>query len=393
MALTPLEIACGIPLPAPQRPPRLPRPGAGTTPRTAFERAILTGLRRGPCLVSFSGGRDSSAVLAVATAVARREGLAAPIPVTHRFAAAARTDESLWQEQVIAHLGLDDWVILEADRDLDCIGPVATETMRRHGLLWPCNAYFHVPILAHGAGGSLLTGIGGDEAFSASTWARQLAILRGRVRPQPRDVLRVGFALAPAAVKARLIQRRLPELCPWLQPQAQREVAAAVAAEAAREPLRWRSRYRHLLGAPAMNAGLATLAALGADDDVETIHPFCDGEFLAALAALPAARRHGSRSQAMAALVGDLLPDTLISRSTKAEFGGALWSGGSLEFARAWSGEGVDREIVDVDRLAAEWQQPEPDTHTVTLLQSLWMSQSRADARPTPAATPSGVGG
>jgi asparagine synthase (glutamine-hydrolysing) len=203
----------------------------------------------------------------------------------------------------------------------------------------------------------------------------------------------VGLALAPVAVKQREIRRRLPELCPWLRPHAQRKVADAVAADAAREPLRWRSRYRHLLGAPAMNAGLATLAALAADHDVETIHPFCDGGFLAALAALPPARRHRSRTQAMAALVGDLLPEALISRSTKAEFGGALWGGASLEFARAWSGEGVDPELVDVDRLAAEWRQPEPDTHTVTLLQSLWMSRSRASARPTPAATPTRVAG
>jgi len=388
--LTPLEIACGIPLPQWQRPPRLPGVPTGTTPREAFERAVLPALERAPCLVSFSGGRDSSAVLAVTTALARREGLAPPIPVTHRFAAAA-TNESRWQEQVIAHLGLSDWVRLEAGPELDCIGPVATDVMERHGLLWPCNAYFHVPILELGAGGSLLTGIGGDEAFSASTWARPLAVLQGQARPVPRDLLRVGFALSPVAVKRRLIRRWLPELCPWLQPTARRQVEVAVAAEAAREPLRWRMRYRHLLASPSMNAGLATLAALAADHDVATVHPFCDAGFLAALAALPRRERHTSRSQAMSALVGDLLPNELISRSTKAEFGGALWSGHSLEVARSWAGDGVDPEIVDVERLAVEWRDPEPDTHTITLLQSVWLSRARAAAPTLPAATPSGV--
>ena len=41
----------------------------GTTPLSALEEAILPALEREPCLVSFSGGRDSSAVLAVATRV------------------------------------------------------------------------------------------------------------------------------------------------------------------------------------------------------------------------------------------------------------------------------------------------------------------------------------
>ncbi len=56
--LTPLEIASGMVL-APSRPRRLPRLGPGATPRSAFEAAILRALRRPPCLVSFSGGRDS----------------------------------------------------------------------------------------------------------------------------------------------------------------------------------------------------------------------------------------------------------------------------------------------------------------------------------------------
>jgi asparagine synthase (glutamine-hydrolysing) len=176
--------------------------------------------------VSFSGGRDSSAVLAVATAVARREGLPAPVPVTHRFPAAAETHESEWQEQVVAHLRLDDWVRIEAGGDLDCVGPVATESLRRHGLLWPCNAYFHVPILATATGGSLLTGVGGDEAFVPSTWARALDVLGGGVRLRPRDPLHVGLALAPQVVKRAAVRRGLPEFGEWLHPAARRRVRA-----------------------------------------------------------------------------------------------------------------------------------------------------------------------
>jgi asparagine synthase (glutamine-hydrolysing) len=165
-ALTPLEIASGLVL-APRGPlPELPPVPPGTTSRAALERAVLPALRRGPCLVSFSGGRDSSAVLAVAVAVARREGLPLPVPVTHRFPSASETDEAAWQEQVIAQLGLEDWMRIELASELDAIGSVATAVIERHGLLWPCNTYFHEPIFEAAAGGSVLTGIGGDEALS-----------------------------------------------------------------------------------------------------------------------------------------------------------------------------------------------------------------------------------
>lgn len=391
--LTALEIACGIVLPAPRRPPRLPVPPRGTTPRIALEQAIRPALRRSPCLVSFSGGRDSSAVLAVAAAVARREGMPLPVPITHRFAAAAGTQESEWQEQVVRHLQLDDWIRVQAGDDLDCIGPVATAVMRRHGLLWPCNAYLHAPLLAEAAGGALLTGIGGDEAFSPSTWSRALAVLGRRARPVPRDVLRIGFAAAPAAVKRPLIRRRLPDICHWLRPAARREVEARIAADAAVEPLRWRSRYRAVSGSAVMAAGLASLAAIGADDGAALVHPFRDRLFLSTLAHLPPARRHRSRTEAMRALAGDLLPHELLSRPTKAHFGDALLSGRSRELAASWEGDGVDPAIVDVERLMAEWRSPEPDTHTITLLQSVWLTRARAAARRPEASLSSPAGG
>ena len=391
-ALTPLEVAAGLVL-APRGPlPALPPVPPGTTPRAALERAILPALQRGPCLVSFSGGRDSSAVLATAVAVARREGLPAPVPVTHRFPSADGTDEAAWQEQVVDHLGLEDWVRIELASELDAIGPVATAVIERHGLLWPCNTYFHAPIFEAAAGGSVLTGIGGDEALSDSSWAHVRDVLHGRVRPVPRDVRRVGFALAPAAVKREVVRRRLPDLFPWLQPEARHEVERWVAADAVGEPLRWEHRFRHLLGSPTLERGLAGLAALAADDDVAIAHPLHDPLFLATLAALPPARRHRSRSQAMADLVGDLLPAEVLRRSTKAHFAQVLWGDASRALATQWGGEGVDPALVDVDRLHALWSEPEPDTQTITLLQSVWM-RVRSAASPPPAAIPSSAAG
>jgi asparagine synthetase B (glutamine-hydrolysing) len=389
--LTALEISSGLVLPPRRRAPALPAIPPGTTPRAAFEAAILPALRRSPCLVSFSGGRDSSAVLATATHLARREGVAPPIPVTHRFAG-ANTQESEWQEQVIDHLGLDDWVRIDGG-DLDCVGPVATAVLRRHGLLWPCNAYFHEPIFQAAAGGAVLTGVGGDEAFSPSSWARAFSVLRGQARPGPRNLMHVAFALSPQAVKRAAIRRWLPEVCPWLRPAARRRIERFVAAEAAGEPLRWRTRYRQLADSGYLEICLDSLAVLAADHDVALAHPFHDGRFLAALAALPSRERPATRTDAMRMLVADLLPEPVLSRSTKARFDDVFWTDHARDLVARWGGEGIDAEIVDVERLRAEWASPTPEAHTFTLLQSVWLTRARAAGLLPVAASPTAAAG
>jgi hypothetical protein len=84
-ALTELESATGIVIEPDRAAPPLPPAPPGVTAREALAESIRAGLRRPPCLVSFSGGRDSSAVLAVAAEVARKEGLPAPVAVTYRY--------------------------------------------------------------------------------------------------------------------------------------------------------------------------------------------------------------------------------------------------------------------------------------------------------------------
>jgi len=188
--LSPLEVATGLVFgAAAHAESRIG--GSRRSPLDVLEDAILPALRRSPCLVSFSGGRDSSCVLAAATRLARREGLPLPVPATNRFPRARTTDESDWQERVVSHLGLSDWVRLEFDDELDAAGPVARRGLRRHGLLWPFNAHFHVPLLEAAAGGAVVTGIGGDELFSQSRWSRANDVLARRARPAPHDALAV----------------------------------------------------------------------------------------------------------------------------------------------------------------------------------------------------------
>src|SRR3954453_15135855 len=125
-ALSPVELATGIVFGS--RPWRLPA-GPGGSPLAALEAAVAPAARSGQCFVSFSGGRDSSAVLAAAAAVARREGLPLPVPVTIRAQNAPLSGESAFQEAVVRHLRLPDWIRIDIDDELDALGPYARRAL------------------------------------------------------------------------------------------------------------------------------------------------------------------------------------------------------------------------------------------------------------------------
>ena len=71
------------------------------SPAEAIDQVLLEALSRTPCLISFSGGRDSSAMLAAAVAVARREGLDLPVPATLVFPQSEDSNEDEWQAMVL----------------------------------------------------------------------------------------------------------------------------------------------------------------------------------------------------------------------------------------------------------------------------------------------------
>jgi len=185
-------------------------------------------LERTPCLIAFSGGRDSSALLAVAVDLARREGLSLPVPVTLRFASTA-THEAEWQELVVRHLGLEDWVRLDYGAELDMVGPIAADGLRRHGLLYPANAHLIVPMAQAAAGGSILTGLGGDDVFGNWPWHDVASTLARRRSMRPRDLQRYVRLGGPRWLDAEILRRREPLTFPWIASAHRRRVARALA--------------------------------------------------------------------------------------------------------------------------------------------------------------------
>jgi asparagine synthase (glutamine-hydrolysing) len=80
--------------------PQSDRPRNIGHPADALRAALRPALERAPCVIGFSGGRDSSLLLALAVHEARRHGLALPIAVTLEFDG-EDSREREWQELVL----------------------------------------------------------------------------------------------------------------------------------------------------------------------------------------------------------------------------------------------------------------------------------------------------
>ncbi len=377
--LSPLDVACGIAFESrpPRRPPPLPPPGPSAA--AALERAVLPALRRPPCLVSFSGGGDSSLVLAAATRAARRAGLAPPVPATIRLPDAPLAGESLWQEQVVAHLGLTDWVKLELHDELDVVGPYATRLLRDHGLLWPCNVHFHLPLVDAARGGSLLTGLGGDELFGSAERTRLAAVAARDVRPQPRDLAWLGLSLAPRSLRAQVLAPRRAVHFPWLRPPARRAAAAAAARQEAAEPRDLAGRMAYARCLRYLRVAVDSLACAARGEDVQIGHPLLADELWSAVRAAAAPRGWSRRSHATRALFGGWLPDALYDRRDKASFDAAFRHDHSRAFVTRWDGRGVPDELVDAATLRDYWCSAAPASQSLTLLQAAWLQTDLDD--------------
>jgi asparagine synthase (glutamine-hydrolysing) len=369
--LSPLELASGLVFGTAPRPPQT-RADAMEDPLAALEQALLPALASGPCFVSFSGGRDSSAVLAAAVSAARREGLPLPVPATNVFPDAPRSSEAEWQELVIRRLGLDEWVRLEIRDELDCVGPLAKGILERHGLLWPFNTHFHAPLLRVAHGGTLLTGIGGDELLGTSQWARAAAVLSGAARPGLRDLPRTVVALAPYAVRREVLRRRFPvdTRLPWLTAEANRELLCRSADDLAREPLGWSRRWRSWSDRRETQIGLRSLELVAEDCGARIEHPLTDPGFVVSVARVAARRRLHDRTAVLRAVFSPILPGPVIERSSKAAFDSVFFGPASRGLSLISAQELSGLETVDGAALRDQWSGDSPDPHSYLLLQA-----------------------
>ena len=76
----------------------------------------------------------------------------------------------------------------------------------------------------------------------------------------------------------------------------------------------------------------------------------------------------------MRRLFGDLLPQAVIERSSKANFDQIFWTDRTRAFARSWDGSGVPHEWVDPEALARYWCGERPVAASSSLLQAAWLA-------------------
>ncbi|WP_141711666.1 asparagine synthase-related protein [Jiangella alba] len=358
-----------------------PPPETAATPREALDDALRPALLRAPCFVSFSGGRDSSAILAAATALARREGHADPVPVTEIYPDVPDADEADWQRLVVEHLGLTEWVRLPIRGESDLLGDGARTSLLRRGVLWPPPFHVKDRLFETVTGGSILTGEGGDEVIGPRRTTPVTLLVRKRRRPRPELLAATAAALAPGPVRAFRVRRQMSGDAqqPWLRPAVARRHRRLLAADEGSEPLAWDRSLWWVRHRRAVDAVIANYSALGAEFDVAVGHPLLDTGFLAALTRFGGRWGFAGRTALMRILFADVLPDEILRRSSKASFDRAYMGEPTRAFARDWDGSGVDAALVDPETLRAGWLSDRPSTLSGTLLQQAWLA-----AQPSP---------
>jgi asparagine synthetase B (glutamine-hydrolysing) len=351
-------------------------------PRAALEAELATHLSSPPVYVAFSGGRDSSAVLAVAAHVARKHGFDLPIPVTLVYPGKESTEETDWQRLVAEHVGLAATQVRVPPGGSDIVGPTALDALLRRGVCWPPGMFMRVPLHEAIAPATLLTGEGGDEMLGARRVSPVARVVRSRRPPRGEAAKAVGYALVPAAVRRRVLNRVTRggalEL-PWLREPYRQQFLSQLNADAAAEPLRHAASTRRMARARALTLGVRHMNLLAADYGVRMAHPLVASGVVAALA------RYGrslglhwlSRTEMLRLLAGDLLPEAVISRTAKAAFNSVAVDVHAREFVARWDGSGLDDTLVDIDALRDQWLSPSPHAGSLALLQAARLAGGR----------------
>jgi asparagine synthase (glutamine-hydrolysing) len=353
------------------------------TPRAALDDVIRPSLVDGPCYVTFSGGRDSSAILAAATDLARREGLELPVPVTRVYPDLPDTDESQWQRMVIEHLGLQEWVRFEfRDGESDLLGDAALAGLRRRGPVWPPALHAHDAVFGRLGQGALLTGEGGDAVLGARRIAA-ITLIR-RTRRAPRQLLFPALrSVLPRPLLRHSMTRmaRSSDQARWLRPEAMAEHVRRVADDASAEPMRYSSSVWAIPGWRSFATIRHNHTAAAAEHGLRAVDPLLEDRFVASLARAGNIFGFGDRTRTMWSLFSDLLPPAVLSRPTKAAFNHAHTGDRTREFARTWDGLGVDDTLVDPERLRQVWLSESPTMATGMLLHQAWLASRSGTLR------------
>ena len=279
--------------------------------------------------------------------------------------------ENTWQELVVSHLRLPDWLKMDFTSELDALGPIAQPALRRFGILTPPNWYVHQPMIQAAAGGSLLPAL---EATRSSGTRGELWWLVSRPpwSRLPRELARTALHALPKEVQLAVWASRSGSGYEWLQPETRERVRRSLLADQVLGPLAWNRALRRWCRTRQFQSHHVVLAALGLDYDVVVKHPFLDEEWLAV-----AGRTFGwagpvDRQSTIGEHFGTLLPEALIARKDKATFDAPIFSDYTRDFVKSWDGGGLDPTMIDFPGFPRTLVHGGPDIRTQLLLQTAW---------------------
>jgi hypothetical protein len=349
-------------------------------PAAILRDALCEYILAGPCLVPFSGGRDSSLVLAVACSVAREAGVELPTALTFRYPGQPQADETRWQEMVMAHLaelGLrPSWRIRDVTDELDVVGPLITPLLLESGHpLWPPALGAPIAVAQEAAGATVLSGEHGDAVLAF----RRATLLMGAVRRRGRGLHRpeweaVAQAALPRSVLA--VNTRLAGWAPpWLTPRGRARWKRLAATDALCDPLRWDRSIRRATSGRSVVVANASIERLSLRWGSHVVTPLADARVIGALARHGGRRGLAHRGALTRLLGGDLLPDELYGRRTKATFTASRFHRHTEATVKRWSGEGADPQWVDVPALKAAWSAGDLHPQMAGLVQAAWLTR------------------
>ena len=294
---------------------------------------------------------------------------------------------------MIAHLGLTDWLRLELTDELDVLGEFATSgaappraalAVQRPLPLLPCSK--------RREGGSLLTGIGGDEALGSSRWARSMAVLSGGRAAATHATCRAwpcSLRRGPFGARSWFAALRSPSPGSGQRPPGRSRGHGPRTRRPS--PRGWHSRLRASRPAARSGWALPSLERLAADAAATIAHPLLDPRFLAALAAAGGSVAGLTAPTAMRALFDGVLPSELAVALEQGALRRRVLGRPQPQLSpghgpvrrpiRRWS---IARALRQV------WSQDEPDAHTYLLMQAAWLERQRADATRRSASTARG---
>ena len=160
---------------------------------------------------------------------------------------------------------------------------------------------------------------------------------------------------------------------PWLRREPLEQLKQLSAAESASEPFRWDAyvawwaRRRSVVVLP------QSMAALARTHDVQIFHPLMEPRFLSAVARRGGTLGWGTRTAALSALFGQVLPSVALARQTKADFTRPYWSGDVRSSSRRGTGRASPPTLSTSPRSVLSGR-ARPDARTGLLLHAAWVA-------------------